>query len=167
MSKASRLFVYLCLPCLALSLALTALANSVHFAGTYHMTNVTKQGDMVQMKLSLRVVNYSGAEVTGATISLKSSLPHASSNDTEHAAPAGLAAPAAPGTEWEKSQPTFQGVTLHVNEHKKVAPLEATFTVPALEYEQWIKGARPNFVIEFQNAEGKTVQEPVELVEHP
>jgi len=155
MRKVSRLFVYLCLPCLALCLALTALAGSVHFAGTYHMTNVTKQGDMVQMKLSLRVVNYSGAEVQGATISLKSSLPHPPSGDPNNSQPA-----------WEKQLPTFQGVTLHVNEHKRVPPLEATFTVPVREYEQWMKGAMPNFVIEFKDAEGKTQQEPVELVEH-
>jgi hypothetical protein len=121
------------------------------------------------VRLSLRVINYSGIDVSNATISLKSSLPRPG-NDPRHPE-AGLLMqrpnPHDPEAAWEKQQPTFQGVTLHFNEHMVVPPLEATFTVPAREYEQWMKGARPNFVIEFQDPAGKTVRQSVELTNMP
>ena len=151
----SRAFVYFCLPCLALCLALVALANDArNFAGFYTITQVAKQGEKVEMRLSLHVFNYTGADVKNATISLKSSLPHPDDPHDREAL-------------WEKAQPTFRGVTLHLDERKVVAPLEGTFTVPAREYEQWMKGARPNFVIEFQDAAGKKQRQSVELTQIP
>jgi hypothetical protein len=155
---------------LALCLGLAAFATGGHnFAGSYRIMQATQQGAMVQVRLSLRVINYSGRDVSNATISLKSSLPH-SADDPRHAE-AGLQMqqpnPHDPEAAWEQQQPTFQGVTLHFNEHQVVPPLEATFTIPVREYAQWMKGARPNFVIEFQNAAGKTVRQPVELTNRP
>jgi len=154
--RGSHFFHYFVLSCLALCLGLAAFATGGHnFAGSYRIMQATQQGAMVQVRLSLRVINYSGRDVSNATISLKSSLPH-SADDPRHAE-AGL----------QMQQPTFQGVTLHFNEHQVVPPLEATFTIPVREYAQWMKGARPNFVIEFQNAAGKTVRQPVELTNRP
>jgi hypothetical protein len=89
--------------------------------------------------------------VQDATISLTSSLPH----------PLG----AAEG--WEKEQPSFQGVALRVKERQAVPPLEATFTVPALEYQQWLKGAQPRFVIDYQDASGKPQHRAIELMRRP
>ena len=152
MSKASRLFVYLCLPCLALCLAFVVQAkNGRDFAGTYKIVKATEQGDMMEVKVSLRVVNYSEADVKGATISLRSS-PKGSVMATET---------------WEKEATPFTGVALNVNEHKKVAPLEGTFTVPAKEYQRWQKGFGPNFVIDYEDASGKTRHEQIELARMP
>ena len=114
---------------------------------------------------------YSGTDVSNATVSLKSSLPHAGS-DLRAPAPEAAAVsqhpvPLDPESAWENKQPTFKGLTLHFNEHKFVAPIEATFTVPAREYEQWMKGMRPNFVIEFQDAAGKTLRMPIQLTRMP
>ena len=108
----------------------------------------------MEVRMSLRVINTSGADVKDITVSLRSSLPHPDDPHDREAL-------------WEKAQPTFRGVTLHLDERKVVAPLEGTFTVPAREYEQWMKGARPNFVIEFQDAAGKKQRQSVELTQIP
>jgi hypothetical protein len=179
-SFASGPFQYFAAACVVLCLALTAYATvAYNFAGSYRILQVTKldtrqgakQAANVQLKLSLRVINYSGTDVSNATVSLKSSLPHPGSDLRAPAREAAAASqhpvPLDPETAWEKKQPTFKGLTLHFNEHKFVRPLEATFTVPAREYEQWMKGMRPNFVIEFQDAAGKTLRLPIQLTRMP
>lgn len=137
-----RSFQYFCLLGLVLSLALAAQASSAHkFSALYQILKVTAQDDdNVQVEVSLRVFNYSGANVTGATISLVSSL-----------------ATGGPEFEWEKEQVPFTDVTLPFNAHvKKLVPaLKGTFTIPADEYAQWKKGAGPRFVIAYQNAAGE------------
>lgn len=161
---------YFLVPCLIVCLALTAFAGEGHnFAGSYRITQSGRQGDKVQVRLSLRVINYSGSDVSNATISLKSSLPHLGDDpgNPQAALLAQHPAPLGPESAWEKQQPTFQGVTLRYNEHKIVPPLEATFTIPAREYEGWMKGTRPNFVIEFQDASGKTLRQPLDLTRMP
>jgi hypothetical protein len=121
------------------------------FAGFYKILEATNQDDTVEVRLSLRIFNYSEADVQDATISLVSSLPH----------PPGAA------EAWEKEQPAFQGVALHVNERQAVPPLEATFTVPAREYQQWLKGAGPHFVIDYQDASGEPQHRAIELMRRP
>jgi hypothetical protein len=121
------------------------------FAGFYRIVQATKQGDKVEVRISLRVFNYSAADVQDATISLTSSLPH----------------PPGAGEAWEKEQRPFQGVALRVNEHQVLPPLEGTFTVPAREYQQWLKGAQPHFVIDYQDTSGKPQHRTIELMRRP
>jgi hypothetical protein len=121
------------------------------FAGFYKILQATNQDDKVEVRISLHVFNYSEADVQDATISLRSSLPH----------PAGAA------EAWEKEQPSFQGVALRVNEGQVGPPLEATFTIPAREYQQWLKGAQPHFVIDYQDASGKPQHRAIELMRRP
>jgi len=118
------------------------------FAGFYKILKVTNQGETVEVRISLRVFNYSEADVKDATISLESFRPH----------PPGV------GEAWEKEQPSFRGLTLHVNERQATAPLEATFTVPAREYQLWQKGARPRFVIDYQDAAGGPQHRAIVLI---
>ena len=118
------------------------------FAGFYRIVQATNQGDQVEVRISLHVFNYSDADVKDATISLESSVPH----------------PPRAAEAWGKEQPSFQGVTLRVKEHQVVPPLEATFTVPAWEYQQWLKGAQPHFVIDYQDASGKPQHKAIELM---
>ena len=118
------------------------------FAGSYRILQTTNQGNQIEVRISLRVFNYSGAEVKDATISLQSSLPH----------PPGF------GEAWEKQQPCFQGVALHVNEPRPMKPLEETFTVPAREYQEWLKGAQPRFVVDYEDASGKPHHRAIELM---
>jgi hypothetical protein len=128
-----------------------AAKGAREFAGFYRIVQATNQDGKVEVRISLRVFNYSGADVQDATISLTSSLPH----------PLGAA------EAWEKEQPSFQGVALRVNEHQVLPPLEATFTVPAREYERWLKGAGPRFVIDYQDASGKPQHRTIELMRRP
>jgi hypothetical protein len=121
------------------------------FTGFYRILQATNQGNQVQVRISLRVFNYSEADVQDATISLESSLPH----------PPGAA------EAWEKEEPSFQSVALRVNERQAAPPLEAAFTVPAREYQQWLKSARPQFVIDYQDASGKPQRRAIELMRRP
>jgi hypothetical protein len=121
------------------------------FAGFYRILQATNQDGRVEVRISLRVFNYSEADVQDATIRLVSSRPH----------PPGAA------EAWEKEQPAFQGVTLHVNERQVVPPLEGTFTVPAREYERWLKGAGPRFVIDYQDDSGEAHHQAIELMRRP
>jgi hypothetical protein len=122
------------------------------FAGFYRIVQATNLDDHnVEVRISLRVFNYSEADVQDATISLVSWRPDA---------------PGA-GEGWEKEQPSFQGVTLRVNERQAVPPLEGTFTVPAREYQQWLKGPGPHFVIDYQDASGKPQHRTIELMRRP
>jgi hypothetical protein len=121
------------------------------FAGFYRILQATNQDGRVEVRISLRVFNYSEADVQDATISLTSSLPH----------------PPGAGEAWEKDQPAFQGVVLRVNERQVVPPLESTFTVPAREYQQWLKGVGPQFVIDYQDASGKPHHREIELTRRP
>jgi len=138
-----RSFQYFCLPALVLCLALTAQASGPHkFSALYQILKVTDRGGEVHVQVSLRVFNNTGADVTGATISLVSSL---------------VTPPEGVAFEWEKEEVPFTNVTLLFNPHvKTLAPaLVGTFTIPADEYAQWKKGAGPRFVIAYQNAAGE------------
>ena len=146
-----RSLQYFCLPGFVLCLMLAAQASSVHkFGGVYQILRVTAQDDdNVQVKLSLQVINDSGADVTDATISLVSSL-----------------VTNGPEFEWEKEEVPFTNVTLLYNPHvKTVAPvLVGTFTIPADEYAQWKKGAGPRFVIAYQDAAGEQQSFRIDMV---
>jgi len=121
------------------------------FAGFYRILQATAQNDQVVVRISLRVLNYSRADVHDASISLRSSLP----------------LPPGAGEAWEKEQPSFKSVTLRFNEHQVVPPLEGTFTVPAREYREWLKGAQPHFVIDYQDTSGKPQHRAIELMRTP
>jgi hypothetical protein len=150
-SKFLAVFVMV-VACLAAIGAAQLLAKGAReFAGFYRILQATNQGDQVEVRISLRVFNYSEADVIDATIRLVSSLPH----------PPGAA------EAWEKEQPSFQGVVLRVNERRVVPPLEGTFIVPAREYEQWLKGVPPRFVIDYQDAAGKPHHRAIELMRRP
>jgi hypothetical protein len=135
----------------ALGAARVLAKGAREFAGFYRILQATSQDDQVVVRISLRVFNYSEADVQDATISLTSSLPH----------PPGAA------EAWEKEQPSFQGVVLRVNERQVVPPLEGTFTVPAREYEGWLKGGGPHFVIDYQDASGRPQHRAIELIRRP
>jgi hypothetical protein len=151
MRNASRLFLYLCLPCLLLSLAVIATARSAaNFGGDYKVIKVIEQPDNnVEVRVSLRVINNSGADVKDATITLMSTLHHMPE----------------PTEAWEKNQTPIKVAVLHYNEHKIVAPLLGTFTIPAGEYERWNqKGSGgPNFMINYQDASGEQRHERIDL----
>jgi hypothetical protein len=154
MSKASRLFVYLCLPCLALCLALTALAGNAHnFGGDVRILKVTEEPDNnVKVRLSLHIVNNSGADVKDASVTLVSSL-------VNHPQEMPLA--------WEKAETPIKIDILHFNERKIVKPIQATFTLPTNEYQRWQKNAVPNLMIAYTDDSGKARYEKIDIAPAP
>ena len=76
MRKASRLFVYLCLPCLLLGLELVAAAGHPgSFSGHYRITQTTTLPDnMIKVRFEMRVINGSGVDVKDASVTLSSTL---------------------------------------------------------------------------------------------
>lgn len=153
--KVLRSFRYFCLPGLVLCLALAGQASSPHkFSALYQILKVSEDGDKVQVEVWLRVFNNSGANVTGATISLISSL---------------VTPPLGPEFEWEKEEVPFTDVTLLYRAHVKtvVPALMGTFTIPANEYAQWKKGAGPRFAIAYQNAAGEQQSFRIDMAPAP
>ncbi len=134
---------------LALEATRVFARNTGNFGGDYRVLKVTEQGESVVVKLSLRVINNSGADVKDATITLGSTL-HPMPEPTEA---------------WEKEEIPLTVAVLHFNEHKIVAPLIKTFTIPANEYQQWsVKGSiGPNFTINYQDASGEQRHDRLEL----
>ena len=137
-----------------LSMSLTALAGRGHnFSGDYKIVHSEKQGDNVQVRLSVSVINNSGADVKNVTISMVSSLlPEA---------------PRGPLLEWEKQQTAFTSETLHYNEHKIVPRLEGTFTIPSSEYEQWHRANGPRFLVGYEDTAGRVYSESIDLAPAP
>ena len=126
-----------------------AAKSTGNFGGDYRVIKVTEQGENVEVKLLMRVINNSGADVKDVTISLRSAL---------HQMPE-------PTDAWEKEQTPIKVAVLHFNEHKNVAPLVATFTVPKAEFERWsqkgVGGA--NFTIDYVDASGEQRHERIDL----
>jgi len=153
--KSVRQIYQILLPCFVVcfAVALGASAKSArNFAGDYRILHVTEKGDSVEVQMSLRVINVSGEDVKDATISLRSSL---------------RPLPRGEALDWEKEQPTFEGLTLNYNEPNIAPRLEATFTIPAREYDLWRKGAGPNFIIDYHDTLGAQRQERIRLIPKP
>jgi len=120
------------------------LANAAHqFGGTYRIVEIKNQGESVQVRLSLRLRNYSAADVKGATVSFQSALPGGA------------------------KQVAAEGVSLRVNEREALPALETTLTISAREYAGWKNGARPSFFIDFEDATGTHNHQPIQLIRMP
>lgn len=153
--KASRWFQRLCVACLVLCLGLVAQAQNKDgrsFGGDYKILQATEQGDNMEVRVWLRVINNTGTDVQDATIWLASSL---------------MMPPGGDSPAWVKEQLPFKNVTLHFNEHKIVPPLIGTFTIPTQEYEQWRKAPPPNFMIAYRDASGAQRQQRIALAPAP
>jgi len=149
----SRMLVYFFLPCLALCLALVVHARNDHnFGGDYKIIKATPQGDNMEVRMSLHVINNSGADVKDVSISLRSSLGNR---------------PPGHELDWEKAQTPVKGAVLRFNEHKIVPPIDATFVMPTPEYQQMTKNGAPNFVIDYTDASGTQRHDRVDLAPAP
>jgi hypothetical protein len=141
-SKPSAVAIAVLVSSLALGAAVFA-KSAREFAGTFKVLEAKNQGGNVQVRLSLRLRNYSPADVKNATISFESSLART------------------------EKQVAIQGVNLRVNERQVLPPLEATLTISAAEYATWQNGARPNLYIDFQDAVGGHNHQAIELIRMP
>ena len=134
----SRLAILACLIVLAAMVA--PAKDGRDFAGFYAVNNVTDLGEEVRVTLTVRVYNYSDADVTGATITLEDSL---------------------------LPDKTYGSFTLVSIRDRESVRLSGDFTIPRREYDQWQEGDTPQLRIEFKDAAGNTVERLIELAPMP
>jgi len=150
--KAISKYAVIAVACVISVLALEATRvfakSGGNFGGDFTIIKAVEQGENEVVKVSLRVVNNSGADVKNASITIASSL-HFSPRPTEA---------------WEKDQTPIKASILRFNEHKVLAPLVGTFTIPAAEYQRWSqRGSGANFMISYQDASGAQHYERMDL----
>lgn len=112
--------------------------NGRDFAGTYTMSNASPAGDNYTLTFSAQVFNYSGADISQATLTLEDSL--------------------LPG----QSYAVFQGISIANSESTTVSSF---ITIPAREYTGWQNGIPPHLVVQFTDASGNNRMESVELTQ--
>jgi hypothetical protein len=115
-------------------------ANGRDFAGFYEIENVTEQGPTVRLTFSVRLSNYSGAKVSGATLTLRDRLLPPQANGS------------------------FPSVSFGDRESVRCS---AEVVISRFEYERWQRGGLPNLLIEFRDAQGNLVRRGAELVQKP
>lgn len=132
-ARASLCILLLC----GLVIPLLAI-NGRDFAGTYSTSNVSQSGDNYTLTFSAKVFNYSGEDVSNATISLVDSmLPN-------------------------QTYATFQGISITSNDS---ATVSTSVTIPSREYQAWQQGAPPSLTVQFTDLNGNNRLEPVELTQ--
>ena len=107
------------------------------FAGIYQTTNEVELGESVSMTFTTGFVNYSGADIVGATVRLES--PH----------------------DPESPYATFTAVDVAANAGVR---LSQEITVPTREWDAWRDGAMPRLTVEYLDGEGNTHRRPAELM---
>jgi hypothetical protein len=117
----------------------SAAVDGRDFAGFYELKNVVDQGAIMSLTFSTQVFNYSDGDVIGAYVALDDSL-------------------------MLENYAAFLGVRI---DHGSQVFLSSDITVPALEYQQWQRGARPNLYVIYQDHSGNTLIRLVELIEMP
>jgi len=127
---------------LAVSLTPLLAENGRNFAGTYYIHDVVDHGTVVKFELHAKIFNYSGDDVSGATISVP---------DRQRVSPPAEAA-------------DFSGAISGVSiPYRKSVEVDGTFTVPAREYQQIQRGAQPNVIVNYTNEQGKELHDAAQL----
>jgi hypothetical protein len=138
--KAPVLVCLLAIAGLAVQATRTAAENGRDFAGNYSLSDVSQSGDSTTLTFSMQVFNYSGADVTNATVTLGGSDQ--------------------PGQVYA----TFTGVDIASNDS---AQLSAQATLPSVEVARWSQGGSPAITIQFTDGNGESRAERVELAPAP
>jgi len=128
---------------LALLLTVTAGAkNGRQFAGTYAISHVQEQGDMVQATLHLQLFNNADEDVKSVIVTLVDSGPTMELRGNFH-----------PVKVWRGRQSI---------------KLSQQFTVTKREFTEWMQApGQPNLVILFQDSKGQTWQRGAQITRRP
>ncbi len=105
----------------------TLAVDERDFAGFYELTNVVEDPHLVTFTFTVRIFNYSGEDVAGATVILEDSLfldEYGSFLDV-----------------WIPDQGEIR--------------LQGDLIIPREEYDFWQQGASPSLVVEFQDGDGR------------
>ena len=126
---------------IASSLLPTGLAlaeDGRDFAGFFSFTEPAGWSEEVIGTLTLEIFNYSGADVTFATVRMGQFLP---------------------------AEPLYESLTpVDIAYRDRVVLTESVVTVPRQVYEQWLQGALPMVHIEFTDGGGNQRSTAVELL---
>ena len=110
------------------------------FAGPYALGAASSANGQVTLNFSTRIYNYSGADVSGATVTLQCQeqpqQPHA----------------------------TFNSVAIATSGSVKLA---SQVTVSQTEYDQWQRGRSPDLFIAYTDSSGASQRRKVELTAQP
>lgn len=137
--KRFTVIVVWALAVLNLLVALGAPAeNGRDFAGFYELGDAVDLGDQVAVHMTVRVYNYSGADVIDARIVLEDTLPMG--DDLGSFA-----------------------MTVDIPDYESVRATES-FTVPRPEYDHWQAGEAPQLRLDYTDAAGNDHRAPVELM---
>jgi hypothetical protein len=110
------------------------------FAGHFALGAASSSNGQVTLNFSVRIYNYSGADVSAATVTLQSE----EQPDNIHA--------------------TFSPVALASSGSVK---LSSQVTVSQTEYEQWRRGRAPDLFIAYKDSSGASQRRRVELTVRP
>ena len=113
-----------------------------NFAGSFQMRNVVDSGNVVKFDLHARIFNYSGADISGATVSF---------------APRGAAQRSPEAADYSGAIGDI-AVPYH-----KFVDVDGTFTIPVREFQAIERGAMPNVLMNYVNADGKEAHDRIEL----
>ncbi len=114
-------------------------ADERDFVGTYAISNFTDGSSSVRFTLALRVFNYSGGDVSSASLVLQNSL--------------------SPGAE-NGSFPN----TVSLADHEGTV-INGDFTISREEYVSWQNGGKPSVRINYIDSNGNSISRLVELAE--
>jgi len=115
-------------------------ADGRDFAALYRSDETGDLPGKKPVTVFLRLFNYSGADITGATVVMESPLPRG------------------------KTFGSIAGVSIDDGANVTVS---GGFVIPDTEYARWRTGASPQLMIEYVDNDGNQVQRPIELTPAP
>jgi hypothetical protein len=110
------------------------------FAGYFQLTDISENGDQVQVTLNLALVNESGVDLQQAVVVVRQSQPQAE-----------VLGSSSPIESWRNG------------EEVKVAK---RFTIGRKEYERWSTHGQPNVFVVYRGEDGQTWQRTAQLNRH-
>jgi len=143
-ARAITLHYFLPFACLVGLAALSATGASAKdgrdFAGFYQVQSVSQQGQNYSLQLSVRIFNYSDADVANAQVVLQDSV------------------------QIQKQYATFSGNA--ITNHGNIVLKTAQISIPSHEFQWWQKHGPP-IQIQFKTPDGQSHQANVELIARP
>lgn len=116
-------------------------AEGRNFMGYYDISNVSSSGNQVQVTLQLKIFNNSKSDIQHGAVALYTSEPTST--------PLG----------------GFNAMKLFRAHHD--ADLARQFTIPKREFDRWQHGAHPALFFLYQDAQGRTLRQNIDLVRRP
>jgi hypothetical protein len=124
-SEAIRRALWLCLPCLLLSLIVSASAlDGADFTGAYHMSHVVKDRNVVHLTLAVQLRNHGETDIHNGTVALMDNQP--------------------------RPNPIGGFPTIKLLRLREGVILRQNFDVPRAEYDRWMSGGQPNLMVLFK-----------------